>query len=74
MWGRALIARLVGLAATVLMALAVVVTANHYVVDVLGGLLISGLGLAVAYRFDLYRSRRSPSPVERRSSSVDTDE
>jgi len=56
-WGRALIAQLAGLAATVLMALAVVVTANHYVLDVVGGLLISGLGLAVAYRFEMHQRR-----------------
>jgi hypothetical protein len=58
-WRRHRIVELGAAIAATLMVLAVVVTANHYVVDVLGGVAICAAALVVARHRESRRSRRS---------------
>jgi hypothetical protein len=57
-----LLLRIVGFALPVLMALAVVATANHYVVDVVAGVALVLFGHAVALRLERRRDRRAAGP------------
>jgi membrane-associated phospholipid phosphatase len=54
-----LLVRVVGCVLPVLMAFAVVATANHYVVDVAAGLVLAMVGYAAAVAFESRRARRS---------------
>lgn len=60
--GRAL--RLLGVAAPLAMALAVVVTGNHYLVDVLAGALVAATGALVATVWERRAARQTAAPVE----------
>lgn len=53
-----LLLRVVGCVLPVLMAFAVVATANHYVIDVAAGLVLAMLGYAAAVAFEGRRARR----------------
>ena len=54
-----LLVRVIGWVLPVLMAFAVVATANHYVVDVTAGLVLAMLGYAAAVVFEGRRTRRA---------------
>jgi membrane-associated phospholipid phosphatase len=54
-----LLVRVIGGVLPVLMAFAVVATANHYVVDVAAGLVLAMLGYAAAVAFEARRTRRA---------------
>ncbi|CAI9414974.1 phosphatase PAP2 family protein [Nocardioides sp. T2.26MG-1] len=55
--------RVIGCVLPVLMAFAVVATANHYVVDVIAGLMLAMVGYAAAVAFESRRARRAgPAP------------
>jgi membrane-associated phospholipid phosphatase len=58
--GGTLLVRAVGWLLPPLMALAVVATANHYVVDVVAGLALALLGYAAALLLERRRARRAP--------------
>jgi membrane-associated phospholipid phosphatase len=55
--------RLVGVALPILMGLAVVATANHYVVDVVAGVTLVLIGHAAALLLERRRDRRRQSPA-----------
>jgi len=55
--------RAFGVISPALMTLAVVVTANHWVVDVLAGLVIAGAALLIAHRLEARRLRRFAPPA-----------
>ena len=55
-WGRSPAVRVLGAVSTITMGIAVVVTANHFVIDVVGGLAICSAGLFVARRIEMRRS------------------
>jgi predicted PurR-regulated permease PerM len=57
----ALVLRIVGFAMPVLMAFAVVATANHYVVDVIAGIALVLVGHGVALWLERRRLRRRTS-------------
>ncbi|GAB3263397.1 phosphatase PAP2 family protein [Nocardioides dilutus] len=61
--GTVLAVRLIGWILPLLMAFAVVATANHYLVDVVAGVALALFGLAVAIALERRRGLRSPSPV-----------
>lgn len=52
-WG---IGAIVGATHTAIMFLTVVVTGNHYVLDIVGGVLVAGAAFAVAYWFPAWRA------------------
>jgi hypothetical protein len=56
-WRRHRLVEIIAAAASALMVLAVVVTANHYVVDVLGGITICATALLFAHRAEVRRAR-----------------
>jgi membrane-associated phospholipid phosphatase len=58
--GTVLVVRLIGWVLPMLMAFAVVATANHYLVDVIAGVALALVGLALAYALERRRSRRAP--------------
>jgi len=58
--GTVLAVRLIGWVLPMLMAFAVVATANHYLVDVVAGVGLALLGLAVAIALERRRVRRAP--------------
>ncbi len=55
--------RVLAVAAPVAMVLAVVLTGNHYVLDVLAGLVVAGTGAAAATVWQRRRAGRSPAPT-----------
>lgn len=57
-----LVLRIVGFAMPVLMCLAVLMTANHYVVDVVAGIALVLVGHAVALHLEQRRTRRAAGP------------
>jgi hypothetical protein len=59
--GGVLAVRLIGWVLPVLMAFAVVATANHYLVDVVAGVALALLGLTLAVLLERHRSRRAPT-------------
>jgi membrane-associated phospholipid phosphatase len=65
--GTVLAVRLIGWVLPMLMAFAVVATANHYLVDVVAGVSLALFGLAVAIALERRRVRRGPKvrPVSR---------
>jgi membrane-associated phospholipid phosphatase len=60
--GTTILVRAVGWLLPPLMALAVVATANHYVVDVAAGLALALLGYVAALLLERRRARRAPRP------------
>lgn len=58
--GTVLVVRLIGWVLPMLMAFAVVATANHYLVDVVAGIGLALVGLAVAIALERRRGRRAP--------------
>jgi membrane-associated phospholipid phosphatase len=59
--GGILVVRLIGWVLPVLMAFAVVATANHYLIDVVAGVGLALVGLALAVLLERRRSRRAPT-------------
>jgi membrane-associated phospholipid phosphatase len=59
--GSVLAVRLIGWLLPLLMAFAVVATANHYLIDVIAGVSLALLGLALALVLERRRSRRRPA-------------
>jgi membrane-associated phospholipid phosphatase len=69
--GGTLAVRLIGWVLPMLMGVAVVATANHYVVDVLAGIALALVGHAVALWLERRRARKSPpTPAPRRSAEL----
>jgi hypothetical protein len=66
-WGRSIVVRLIGALATIAMSLAVVVTANHFVLDVLGGLAICSIALVAARAMEVHRRRNDEATARVRS-------
>ena len=64
------IVRAVGWLLPVLMAFAVVATANHYVVDVVAGIALAMVGYACALALERRRARRSKRATPRRRTTV----
>lgn len=62
--------RAAGFAMPVLMAVAVIVTANHFVLDVVVGVLLALSGHLAALRLDRRRRRRAASVAEREGSAA----
>ena len=67
--------RMIGLAGPLIMFIAIVLTANHYIVDAIGGGAVALVGLAIATRFtprgpNPSASTRSTEPPSRRLGSV----
>jgi membrane-associated phospholipid phosphatase len=60
--GGVLAVRLIGWVLPMLMAWAVVATANHYLVDVVAGVSLALLGLGLAVLLERRRTRRDPDP------------
>ena len=63
--GGTLLVRLIGWMLPVLMCLAVIATANHYVVDVVAGIALALIGHLVALQLERHRARAA-SPAPRR--------
>ncbi len=59
--GGVLVVRLIGWVLPMLMAFAVVATANHYLVDVIAGVSLALLGFVLAIALERRRSRRAPT-------------